>query len=76
MPTPQAGEEVVVMQTNHGKIVIGFLEDKAPLHVANFKKLATEGFYNGLKFLIFWLCAQVIRVHSPCSWSWQQRVQL
>ena len=50
MPTPQAGEEIVVMQTNHGKIVIGFLEDKAPLHVANFKKLATDGFYNGLKF--------------------------
>ena len=40
----------MVMQTNHGKIVIGFLEDKAPLHVANFKKLATDGFYNGLKF--------------------------
>ena len=38
------------MQTNHGKIVFGFLEDKAPLHVANFKKLATDGFYNGLKF--------------------------
>lgn len=40
----------MVMQTNHGKIVIGFREDKAPLHVANFKKLATDGFYNGLKF--------------------------
>ena len=50
MPTPQAGEEVAVMQTNQGKIVIGFLSDKAPNHVANFKKLATEGFYDGLKF--------------------------
>lgn len=38
------------MQTNQGKIVIGFLPDKAPNHVANFKKLASEGFYNGLKF--------------------------
>lgn len=50
MPTPTAGEEVVVMQTNKGKIVVGFRPDKAPNHVANFKKLATEGFYNGLKF--------------------------
>lgn len=50
MPTPTAGEEVVVMKTNKGTMVIGFLPDKAPNHVANFKKLATEGFYNGLKF--------------------------
>ena len=38
------------MQTNHGQILIGFLPEKAPNHVANFKKLASEGFYNGLKF--------------------------
>jgi cyclophilin family peptidyl-prolyl cis-trans isomerase len=50
MPIPTAGEEVVVMQTNKGTIVLGFLPDKAPNHVANFKKLTTEGFYNGLKF--------------------------
>ena len=50
MPTPQAGEEVVVMKTNKGTITIGFLPDKAPNHVDNFKKLAREGFYNGLKF--------------------------
>lgn len=50
MRTPQAGDEVVVMKTNKGQIVLGFMEDKAPGHVANFKKLATEGFYNGLKF--------------------------
>lgn len=50
MPTPQAGEEVVLIQTNHGNIVVGFLPDKAPGHVANFKKLVNEGFYNGLKF--------------------------
>ena len=50
MPTPLAGDEVVVMQTNQGKIVLGFLPDKAPNHVANFKKLTTEGFYDGLKF--------------------------
>ena len=50
MATPQAGEEVVVMQTNHGRIVLGFLPDKAPNHVENFKKLTREGFYSGLKF--------------------------
>jgi cyclophilin family peptidyl-prolyl cis-trans isomerase len=50
MATPQAGEEVVVMQTNHGRIVLGFLPDKAPNHVENFKKLTREGFYTGLKF--------------------------
>ncbi|MBI1335307.1 MAG: peptidylprolyl isomerase [Armatimonadetes bacterium] len=50
MATPQSGEEVAVMQTNKGRIVIGFLPDKAPNHVANFKKLSSEGFYDGLKF--------------------------
>lgn len=50
MPTPQAGEEVAVMNTNKGTIVIGFLPDKAPNHVANFKELAQKEFYNGLKF--------------------------
>lgn len=50
MSTPQAGDEIVVMNTNFGDIVIGFLPDKAPGHVENFKKLAKEGFYDGLKF--------------------------
>lgn len=40
----------MVMTTNHGQIVLGFLPDKAPGHVENFKKLANEGFYDGLKF--------------------------
>jgi peptidyl-prolyl cis-trans isomerase B (cyclophilin B) len=50
MRTPAAGEEVAVMTTNHGRIILGFLEDKAPKHVANFKKLTNEGFYNDLHF--------------------------
>ncbi len=50
MHAPQAGDEVVVINTNHGRIVVGFLPDKAPGHVSNFKKLVNEGFYNGLKF--------------------------
>jgi cyclophilin family peptidyl-prolyl cis-trans isomerase len=47
---PEANEEVAVLQTNHGRIVLRFFEDKAPKHVENFKKLAREGFYDGTKF--------------------------
>lgn len=50
MATAQPGEEVAVLQTNLGRIVLRFLEDKAPNHVENFKKLAREGFYDGTKF--------------------------
>lgn len=50
MPTATPGEEVAVLQTNFGRIVFRFLDDKAPLHVANFKKLAREKFYDGTKF--------------------------
>jgi cyclophilin family peptidyl-prolyl cis-trans isomerase len=47
---PADGEEVAVMKTNLGRVVLMFFPDKAPLHVANFKKLASEKFYNGTKF--------------------------
>ncbi|MCI0490482.1 MAG: peptidylprolyl isomerase [Blastocatellia bacterium] len=43
-------DEVAVLETNYGRIVIEFLPEDAPNHVANFKKLAAEGFYNGTKF--------------------------
>ncbi|MDP8207491.1 MAG: peptidylprolyl isomerase [Candidatus Electryonea clarkiae] len=42
--------EYVVMETNQGKIVIGFFPDIAPGHVARFKELAREGFYEGIIF--------------------------
>jgi peptidyl-prolyl cis-trans isomerase B (cyclophilin B) len=45
--TPQ---EVAVMHTNFGDIVLKFFPDKAPKHVENFKKLAREGYYDGTKF--------------------------
>lgn len=45
-----AQQEVAVLQTNLGTIVIGFFPDKAPKHVENFKKLAKSGFYDGTKF--------------------------
>ncbi len=38
------------LQTNHGDIVIDFFDKATPETVANFVKLAKEGFYNGIKF--------------------------
>lgn len=48
--SPKIGEEVAVMETSMGRIVLMFFPDKAPNHVENFKKLATKGFYDGTKF--------------------------
>lgn len=50
MPQAISGEEIAVLQTNLGRIVLRFFEDKAPNHVKNFKTLAREGFYDGTKF--------------------------
>jgi len=38
------------IETNHGIIVIELYQSDAPKAVANFIKLAEEGFYNGVKF--------------------------
>jgi len=43
-------DEVAVIETNYGRIVIEFFPDQAPKHVANFKGLAKDGFYDGTKF--------------------------
>ncbi len=43
-------EEVAVIKTLHGEIVIKFFPDVAPGHVENFKKLAKSGFYTGTIF--------------------------
>jgi cyclophilin family peptidyl-prolyl cis-trans isomerase len=43
-------EEVAVIKTKFGDIVLAFYDKDAPQHVANFKKLAREGFYNGCTF--------------------------
>lgn len=47
---PKKGEEVAVLDTTYGRIVIRFFPDKAPLHVANFKKLTKSKFYDGTRF--------------------------
>ena len=47
---PKKGEEVAVLDTNHGEIVLRFFPDKAPKHVESFKKLANSKFYDGVRF--------------------------
>ena len=42
--------KVVTIETNKGTIKAQLFEDKVPKTVANFEKLAGQGFYNGLKF--------------------------
>jgi peptidyl-prolyl cis-trans isomerase B (cyclophilin B) len=42
--------KVTTITTRRGTIRIQLHDDKAPKTVANFAKLAGEGFYNGLKF--------------------------
>ncbi len=44
------GQEVAVIETNMGNIVIRFYDQDAPKTVANFKKLARAGFYDGTTF--------------------------
>jgi peptidyl-prolyl cis-trans isomerase B (cyclophilin B) len=43
-------QEVAVMKTTAGEMVIEFWSDVAPKTVENFKKLAREGFYDGTAF--------------------------
>jgi len=43
-------DELAVISTEYGDIVLKFFTDVAPMHVANFKKLARAGFYDGTTF--------------------------
>jgi cyclophilin family peptidyl-prolyl cis-trans isomerase len=38
------------LHTNHGPIVVDFHDEDAPKTVENFRKLAGDGFYDGLSF--------------------------
>lgn len=42
--------EVAVIKTSEGEMVLEFWPDVAPGHVENFKKLAKQGFYDGTCF--------------------------
>ena len=46
MSTPQPADEVAVIETSQGRMVLEFWPDVAPKTVENFKKLATQGFYD------------------------------
>ena len=41
---------IATMSTNHGDITIELFDEDAPKTVENFKKLAADGFYDGLGF--------------------------
>ena len=43
-------ENTLIMETTKGKVVIALLPDLAPKHVERIKKLAREGFYDGIVF--------------------------
>ena len=45
-----AANEVAVIKTSEGEMVVQFWSDAAPETIANFKKLARAGFYNGTTF--------------------------
>jgi peptidyl-prolyl cis-trans isomerase B (cyclophilin B) len=47
---PAVTNEVAVIKTTLGTMVLEFYPDVAPNHVANFKKLARQGFYDGQCF--------------------------
>ena len=45
-----ASNEVAVIKTNEGEMVVQFWADAAPDTIQNFKKLARQGFYDGTIF--------------------------
>ena len=45
-----ASNEVAVIKTSEGEMVVQFWTDAAPNTIENFKKLAREGFYDGTIF--------------------------
>lgn len=47
---PQVGDEVAVLETNHGRIVLKFFPEVAPNHVENFKNLSKTAYYDGTRF--------------------------
>jgi peptidylprolyl isomerase len=50
MATIKDPENTLVMETTKGKVVIALRPDLAPKHVERIKKLAREGFYDGIVF--------------------------
>ena len=64
-------KQAKITMANGAEVVIDLFEQDAPNTVANFEKLANEGFYNGLVFhrVIPGFVAQ-----GGCpNWYWQRR---
>ena len=47
---PVQANEVAVLETNYGKMVVGFFPDKAPMTCTSFKRLVAAGYYDCTKF--------------------------
>lgn len=47
---PEDGDDVAVLETEKGRIVVMFYPDRAPKTVENFKSLVSSGFYDGTRF--------------------------
>jgi peptidyl-prolyl cis-trans isomerase B (cyclophilin B) len=50
MTQPKSSPEVAIITTTEGTMVVQFWTDAAPNTIANFKKLANSGFYDGTCF--------------------------
>jgi cyclophilin family peptidyl-prolyl cis-trans isomerase len=50
MMTSKKVEEVAIISTKYGDMVIEFYPEIAPMHVESFKILANEGYFNGTLF--------------------------
>jgi peptidyl-prolyl cis-trans isomerase B (cyclophilin B) len=48
--TINPSNEVAVIKTSEGEMVVQFWNDAAPMTIENFKKLARSGFYDGTSF--------------------------
>ena len=42
-------DELVVIETNYGRVILDFFPQEAPKHVARFKELVRTGFYDGIR---------------------------
>src|ERR1700720_3685722 len=49
-PPMNASNEVAVIKTSEGEMVVEFWKDAAPNTIENFKKLARSGFFDGTTF--------------------------
>ena len=47
---PKKDEDLAILDTDAGRIVLKFFPDRAPNHVKNFMELVKTKFYNGTKF--------------------------